>query len=71
MLPGEHKKSKLFLKKTKWLGQERDEHGIKSNNDKVTAINELNPIKNEKIKTDLSVNHPIRQNLIKYANFIN
>ena len=42
------RKSEFFLNKTKWLGHEIDETGIKPNTEKVKAILDLNPPENQK-----------------------
>ena len=42
------RKSEFFLNKTKWLGHENDEMGIKPNKEKVKAILELKPPENQK-----------------------
>ena len=42
------RKSEIFLNKTKWLGHEIEETGIKSNKEKVKAILDLKHPKNQK-----------------------
>ena len=42
------RKSEFFLNKTKWLGHEIDETGIKLNTEKVKAILDLKPPENQK-----------------------
>ena len=42
------RKSEFFLNKTKWLGHEIDETGIKPNTEKVKAILDLKPPENQK-----------------------
>ena len=42
------KKSEFFMNRIKWLGHEIDENGIKSNEEKVEAIQELKPPENTK-----------------------
>ena len=42
------KKSKFFMKETKWLGHEINENGIKPNDEKVEAILKLKPPENTK-----------------------
>ena len=42
------RKSEFFLNKTKWLGHEIDETGIKPNTEKVRAILDLKPPENQK-----------------------
>ena len=42
------RKSEFFLNRTKWLGNEIDENGIKPNEEKIEAIQKLNPSKNTK-----------------------
>ena len=50
------KKSEFFLKKTKWLGNEIDETGIKPNKEKVKAILEIKHPENQKqLKSFLGV----------------
>ena len=42
------RKSEFFLKRTKWLGHEIDENGIKPNEEKVEAIQKLKSLNNTK-----------------------
>ena len=42
------RKSEFFMNRKKWLGHEIDENGIKPNEEKIEAIQKLNPPKNTK-----------------------
>ena len=57
------KKSEFFMNRTKWLGHEIDENGIKPNEEKVEAILKLKPPeKTKELKSFLGA----RQNMAKY-----
>ena len=46
--PASKRKSEFFMNRTKWLGNEIDDNGIKPNEEKVEAILKLNPPENTK-----------------------
>ena len=53
------KKSEFFMNRTKWLGHEIDENGIKPNEEKVDAILKLNPTEKNKRTKIISRSNPI------------
>ena len=59
------RKSEIFLNKTKWLGHEIDEMGIKPNKEKVKAILELKHPENQKqLKSFLPISRKILTKII-------
>ena len=64
------RKFKFFMNRTKWLGHEVDEKGIKPNEEKLEAIFKLNPPENtKKNQNHFSEQYKIWQNF--YRNFRN
>ena len=62
------RKSEFFMNRTKWLGHEIDENGIKPNEEKIEAIQKLNPPKNTKeLKSILGAIHNMAKFLPKLS----